>query len=108
MKMVAQQSANWDQAEALAKTQTILQGQEPQHQGHHRRQRRDGPRSEGGAATAAGRTDVIVVGFDGSPDAIAAIKARRAATRPALQPAALMLAAGGPAGGRLHHRRRDR
>ena len=71
MKMVAQQSANWDQAEALAKTQTILQGN---------------PNIKGiiagndtmalgaqAALTAAGRTDVVVVGFDGSPDVVASI-----------------------------------
>ncbi len=71
MKMVAQQSANWDQAEALAKTQTILQAN---------------PNIKGiiagndtmalgaqAALNAAGRTDVVIVGFDGSPDVVSSI-----------------------------------
>jgi erythritol transport system substrate-binding protein len=71
MKMVAQQSANWDQAEALAKTQTILQAH---------------PNIKGiiagndtmalgaqAALVAAGKTDVIVTGFDGSPDVVSSI-----------------------------------
>lgn len=69
---VAQVSANWSQTEAFQKTETILQ---------------KNPRLKGviagndtmalGAAAAikaAGRKGVIVVGFDGSPDAIAAIR----------------------------------
>ena len=68
MKMVAQQSANWDQAEALAKTQTILQAH---------------PDIKGiiagndtmalGALAAIGNKDIVVVGFDGSPDVVASI-----------------------------------
>lgn len=66
MKMVAQQSANWDQTEAYNKTETILQAN---------------PKIKGviagndtmalGAYAAlknAGRTDVIVSGFDGSDE----------------------------------------
>lgn len=66
MEMVAQQSANWSQTEAYAKMETILQAQ---------------PDIKGvisgndtmamgawAALEAAGRTDVIVVGFDGSND----------------------------------------
>ncbi len=73
MKMVAQQTANWDQAEALSKTQTILQAN---------------PDIKGiiagndtmalgalAALKAAGKTDVIVVGFDGSPDVVSSILA---------------------------------
>ncbi len=71
MKMVAQQTANWDQAEALAKTQTILQAH---------------PNIKGiiagndtmalgaqAALEAAGKKDVVVVGFDGSPDVVSSI-----------------------------------
>jgi erythritol transport system substrate-binding protein len=71
LKMVAQQSANWDQAEALAKTQTLLQanpdvkgiiaGNDTMALGAY------------AAAKAAGRDDIIVVGFDGSPDVAASI-----------------------------------
>ena len=66
MKMVAQQTANWDQGEALKVVQTMLQAH---------------PDVKGiiagndtmalGALAAlegAGKKDVIVVGFDGSPD----------------------------------------
>ncbi|WP_244274514.1 D-ribose ABC transporter substrate-binding protein [Labrenzia sp. OB1] len=66
MKMVAQQSANWSQTEAYEKMETILQAN---------------PEIKGvisgndtmamgawSALKAAGRTDVIVVGFDGSND----------------------------------------
>ncbi len=66
LKMVAQQSANWSQTEAFERMQTILQAN---------------PEIKGvisgndtmamgawAALEAAGRTDVIVVGFDGSND----------------------------------------
>ncbi|GER83267.1 MAG: D-ribose ABC transporter substrate-binding protein [Thermogemmatispora sp.] len=72
MKMVAQQSADWDQTEAFQKMQTILQAH---------------PDIKGvisgndtmalgawAALQAAHKTNVIVVGFDGSPDVIASIK----------------------------------
>ena len=71
MKMVAQQSANWDQAQALSITQTILQAH---------------PNIKGiiagndtmalgaqAALVAAGKTNVIVTGFDGSPDVVGSI-----------------------------------
>ncbi len=73
MKMVAQQSANWDQTEALQKTATMLQAH---------------PNVKGiiagndtmalgawAALQAAGKTNVIVTGFDGSPDVVASILA---------------------------------
>ncbi|HLL65811.1 MAG TPA: D-ribose ABC transporter substrate-binding protein [Micromonosporaceae bacterium] len=73
MKMVAQQSANWSQTEALAITQTILQahpnikgiiaGNDTMALGAY------------AALQAAGKRDVIVVGFDGSPDVAASILA---------------------------------
>lgn len=71
LKMVAQQSANWDQAEALTKTQTILQahpnlkgiiaGNDTMALGAY------------AALKAAKKTDVIVTGFDGSPDVVSSI-----------------------------------
>ncbi|MEU1303821.1 D-ribose ABC transporter substrate-binding protein [Streptomyces shenzhenensis] len=86
MKRVVRQTANWDQQEAFTKMETILQRF---------------PRIKGviagndtmalGAVAAlksAKRTGVVVVGFDGSPDAIAQIKAGTMDAT-ALQPAAL-------------------
>jgi erythritol transport system substrate-binding protein len=71
LKMVAQQSANWDQAEALSKTQTILQAH---------------PNIKGiiagndtmalgafAAVQASKNKDIIVTGFDGSPDVVSSI-----------------------------------
>jgi erythritol transport system substrate-binding protein len=73
LQMAGRQSANWSQTEAFQKMETLLQGN---------------PRITGviagndtmalGAAAAlkaAGRPGVVVVGFDGSPDAIASIRA---------------------------------
>ncbi len=73
MVMVAQQTANWSQTEAFGVMETILQAN---------------PNIKGviagndtmalgaqAALLAAGRPDVIVVGFDGSDDAIASIVA---------------------------------
>lgn len=73
LKMVAQQSANWSQTEAFAKMETILQGQADIKgviSGND-------TMALGAAAAlkAAGRKGVVVVGFDGSPDVISAIKA---------------------------------
>ena len=72
LKMVAQQSANWSQPEAYSKMETILQAN---------------PNIKGvisgndtmamgaiAALQAAGRKDVIVVGFDGSNDVRDSIK----------------------------------
>jgi erythritol transport system substrate-binding protein len=71
MKMVAQQSANWDQAEALSKTQTILQahptikgiiaGNDTMALGAY------------AAVQASKHKDIIVAGFDGSPDVVNSI-----------------------------------
>lgn len=84
LKMVARQSANWDQAQAFSVMQSILQAR---------------PSLKGviagndtmalGAVAAlesAGRRDVVVVGFDGSNDArdaIAAGKMRATVLQPA-------------------------
>jgi erythritol transport system substrate-binding protein len=72
MKMVAQQTANWDQAEALAKTQTILQAH-PDIKGiiAGNDTMALGARA---ALDATGKKDVVVVGFDGSPDVVDSIK----------------------------------
>jgi erythritol transport system substrate-binding protein len=73
MEKVAQETANWDQQEAFTKTETILQSN---------------PDIKGiiagndtmalgavAAVEAAGKTgDIIIAGFDGSPDAVEAIK----------------------------------
>ena len=84
LKMLAQQSANWDQAEALAKTQTLLQanpnvkgiiaGNDTMALGAY------------AAAKAAGK-NIIVVGFDGSPDVAKSILADEIKAT-VLQPAA--------------------
>jgi erythritol transport system substrate-binding protein len=72
MKMVAQQSANWDQNEAFQKMETILQAH-PDITGVICG---NDTMAVGAAAAlkAAGRSDVIVVGFDGSPDAATGIQ----------------------------------
>jgi erythritol transport system substrate-binding protein len=88
LKKVAKQSANWDQQEAFTKMETIIQ----------RNRDIDGVIAGNdtmalGAVAAlksAGLTkNVKVVGFDGSPDAIAAIKKGQMVAT-VLQPAALI------------------
>jgi erythritol transport system substrate-binding protein len=88
LKRVAQQSANWDQQEAFTKMETILQ----------RNRDIDGVIAGNdtmalGAVAAlksAGLIDKVkVVGFDGSPDAISAIK-KDEMVATVLQPAALI------------------
>src|SRR5699024_6000689 len=73
MEMVAQETANWDQQEAFTKVQTLLQAN---------------PDVKGiiagndtmalgavAAVDAAGLTgDIVIAGFDGSPDAVDAIR----------------------------------
>ncbi len=85
LKMVARQSANWDQREAFQKMETLIQGN------------RDIKGVIAGndtmalgamaALKGAGLGHVVVVGFDGSPDAIASIKAGEIKAT-VLQPAA--------------------
>ncbi len=72
MKMVAQQSANWSQEEAFTKMETILQAH-PDIKGVICG---NDTMAVGAAAAlkAANRSDVIVVGFDGSDDAGQGIK----------------------------------
>jgi erythritol transport system substrate-binding protein len=84
LKLVTRQSANWSQTEAFSKTESILQanpgikgiisGNDTMAMG------------ASAALQAAGRKDVIVVGFDGSNDVRDAIKAGKIAAT-VLQPA---------------------
>ncbi|MGB9377437.1 MAG: D-ribose ABC transporter substrate-binding protein [Mycobacteriales bacterium] len=69
LKMVAQQSANWDQAEALTKTQTLLQA----HKDIKGIIAGNDTMALGALAALGSRKDVIVVGFDGSPDVVSSI-----------------------------------
>ena len=73
MKMVAQQDANWDQTTAFNDMETILQAH-PDIQGVITG---NDTMALGASAAlqAANRSDVIVVGFDGIPQVIDAIKA---------------------------------
>lgn len=84
LKMVAQQSANWSQQEAYSKTESILQAH-PEVKGIISG---NDTMAMGAMAAlqAAGRKDVIVVGFDGSNDVRDAIKAGKIAAT-VLQPA---------------------
>ena len=86
MKLVQKETANWDQQEAFTKMETILQ-RNPNIQGVIAG---NDTMALGAVAAikAAGLSDVVVVGFDGSPDAIDAIKAGDMYAT-ALQPAAL-------------------
>jgi erythritol transport system substrate-binding protein len=87
LKMVARQSANWDQREAFQKMETLLQanrnikgviaGNDTMALGAM------------AALKGAGLASVVVVGFDGSPDAIASIKAGEIKAT-VLQPAAFI------------------
>jgi erythritol transport system substrate-binding protein len=88
MKLVTKQSANWDQQEAFTKMETIIQ----------RNRDIDGVIAGNdtmalgavAALKAAGLIDkVTVVGFDGSPDAISAVK-KDEMLATVLQPAALI------------------
>jgi erythritol transport system substrate-binding protein len=73
MESVAQETANWDQQEAFSKMETILQSN-PDIQGVIAG---NDTMALGAVAAidAAGKTgDIVVAGFDGSPDAVEAIK----------------------------------
>lgn len=86
MKMVAQQSANWDQAEALQKTQTILQA----HPGIKGIIAGNDTMALGAyAAVQAAKKDIIVTGFDGSPDVVGSIL-KDGIKATVLQPASLI------------------
>ena len=87
LTMVSQQSANWSQAEAFSKTETMLQA--------HAKIRGiiagNDTMALGAAAAvkSAGLKGITIVGFDGSPDAVAAIEAVELQAT-ALQPAVLI------------------
>jgi erythritol transport system substrate-binding protein len=85
LKMVGRQSANWDQREAFQKTETMIQG----NRGIKGVIAGNDTMALGAMAAlkAAGMSQVIVVGFDGSPDAIASIRAKEMRAT-VLQPAA--------------------
>jgi erythritol transport system substrate-binding protein len=72
LKMVAAQSANWSQAEAFSKTETMLQA----HSSIAGIVAGNDTMALGAAAAvkSAGLKNIRIVGFDGSPDAIAAIR----------------------------------
>ena len=87
LTMVAAQSANWSQAEAFSKTETILQAH-----GNIRGIIAGNDTMALGAVAAvksAGLKGIEIVGFDGSPDAVAAIEAGKMEAT-ALQPAVLI------------------
>jgi erythritol transport system substrate-binding protein len=73
MKMVAQQTANWDQTQAFNVTQTMLQAH-PEIKGIISGNDTMALGVEA-ALKAAKRTDVIVTGLDGSPDVVSSILA---------------------------------
>lgn len=85
LTMVARQSANWDQREAFQKTETLIQG----NRGIAGVIAGNDTMALGAMAAlkGAGLGHVVVVGFDGSPDAIASIKAGEIKAT-VLQPAA--------------------
>jgi erythritol transport system substrate-binding protein len=70
LKMVAQQSANWDQTQALQKTQTILQAH-PNIKGIIAGN--DTMALGAWAAVQASGKNITVTGFDGSPDVVSSI-----------------------------------
>jgi erythritol transport system substrate-binding protein len=72
VKMLARQSANWSQTEAFQKMETLLQAH-PQVSGVIAGN--DTMAVGAAAALKAARIDCVVVGLDGSPDAIAAVQA---------------------------------
>jgi erythritol transport system substrate-binding protein len=87
MKMVSAQSANWSQAEAFSKIETMLQAH-----GQIAGIIAGNDTMALGAAAAvkgAGLKGIKIVGFDGSPDAVAAIRAGELQAT-ALQPAVLI------------------
>ena len=87
LKMVSAQSANWSQAEAFQKTETMLQAH-----GHISGIIAGNDTMALGAAAAvksAGLKGLKITGFDGSPDAVAAITGGEMQAT-ALQPAVLI------------------
>lgn len=87
LKLVSAQSANWSQSEAFEKTETILQAN-PELDGIIAG---NDTMALGASAAVKGahRAGIVIVGFDGSPDAIDAIK-RGEMQATALQPAVMI------------------
>ena len=87
LRMVARQSANWDQREAFQKTETLIQA----NRGIRGVIAGNDTMALGAMAAlkGAGLVHVVVVGFDGSPDAVASISAGEIRAT-VLQPAAHM------------------
>jgi erythritol transport system substrate-binding protein len=87
LKLVSAQSANWSQAEAFAKTETMLQA----HSEITGIIAGNDTMALGAAAAVkgAGLTGIKITGFDGSPDAIAAIVSG-AMQATSLQPASMI------------------
>ncbi len=87
LHLIAAQSANWSQSEAFSKTEIILQsnaalrgiiaGNDTMALG------------AAAAVRSAGRKQIVITGFDGSPDALASIRGGEI-TATALQPALLI------------------
>ena len=84
---VAAQSANWSQSEAFQKTETILQA----HQDIKGIISGNDTMALGALAAvkSAGRKGIVIAGFDGSPDAVAAIRVGELRAT-ALQPAVVI------------------
>jgi erythritol transport system substrate-binding protein len=87
LHLVAAQSANWSQSEAFSKTEIILQS----HKSLAGIIAGNDTMALGAAAAvhSAGRKNIIIAGFDGSPDALAAIGDGKIGAT-ALQPAPLI------------------
>jgi erythritol transport system substrate-binding protein len=85
LKLVSRQSANWSQTEAFQKVETMLQA----HGNVQGIIAGNDTMALGAAAAlkAAGRNEVIVVGFDGSPDVVAEIRRGSNIKATVLQPA---------------------
>ena len=105
LEMVAQQTANWSQTEAYGVMETILQAN-PDIKGVISGNDTMALGAQA-ALIAAGRDDVIVVGFDGSDDAIQSImKGELKAT--SLQPVAEMANQAAIQADAVHQDRQDR
>ena len=87
LRRVVAQSANWSQSEAFEKTETMLQA----HADIRGIIAGNDTMALGAAAAVktAGLKDIVIIGFDGSPDAIAAIRTGSIRAT-ALQPAVLI------------------
>lgn len=87
LKLVAAQSANWSQQEAFQKTETMLQA----HANIVGIIAGNDTMALGAAAAvkSAGRANIVITGFDGSPDAVSAIRDGELQAT-ALQPAVLI------------------